>query len=436
MKRGLALSGGGSLGAYQIGVWQAMRELGITYDFVTGTSIGALNGVFFATQKYDLARELWKNITVEKVIKNGINMDPVDIREAFRKNRSRFNQFALSYIKHGGADISPFIQLLEQYVSPEEIKAAPIKLGVVACSLPTFGLKRMVMQEVPTEDVVHWLLASSAVWPVFPLHKVRNRYYIDGGYRDNLPIDFALKLGADEVIAVDLWYNLNLHPNQTNKPNVTYIAPSWDLGMMFVFKNKVIKHNMRLGYNDALKAFHVKRGFRYTFEVANETPEPAELFVALLKCDYPKIWPKILSQLEKHTGGIVTPQSMYLRAVEILAETLAIDHLPIYQLNDLVEYCFDGLNEPVSAQEVIHLIRKIHRKKPFTKEEERLALCALKKAIVHREHLEILGQFPNPDPKMAILFTLLALTHERLGDDHVCGETICLVKRKKAPGNK
>jgi predicted acylesterase/phospholipase RssA len=434
MKRGLALGGGGSLGSYQIGVWQAMRELGITFDVVTGTSIGALNGAFFVTQKYDLARDLWENIDVDKVIKDGINLDPEDLKEAFKKNRSLFNKFALSYLKHGGADISPFIKLLEQYISAEDIHASPIRFGVVACSLPTFGLKRMIMQEVPQEDILHWLLASSAVWPVFPLHTVRNRYYIDGGYRDNVPIDFAFRLGADEVIAVDLWYNLNLHPTLTNKPNVTYISPSWDLGMMFVFKQKIIEENMRLGYNDAMKAFHMKRGFRYTFFVSDETPEPAELFVALLKCDYPKIWKKILAVLEKHTGGIVTPQNMYLRAVEILAETLGIDHLPIYNLNKLAEYCFDGLNEPVSQQDVIHLVRKVHHQQAFTKTEERLALCALKDAIIHREHLDIISQFPNPNPKMAVLFTLLALTHERLGEDHYCGETICLVKRKKYTG--
>lgn len=430
MKRGLALGGGGSLGAYQIGVWQAMRELGIDYDLVTGTSIGALNGAFFATHRYDLARELWTTISVDKVIKNGVDMNAADIREAFKKDRSRMNKLALSYIKYHGADISPFISLLDQYLSPSDIKNSPVQCGITTCSLPTFGLKRVILQEVPTEEIVDWLLASSAVWPVFPLHKIHNRFYIDGGYRDNLPIDFAFRLGADEVIAVDLWYNFNIHPTQTNKPNVTYISPSWDLGMMFIFKPKIIKQNIRLGYNDAMKAFHMKRGFRYTFEVASDTPEPAELFVALLKCDYPKIWRRILRQLEQHTGGIVTPQSMYIRAVEILAETLGVDHLKIYQVNALVEYCFDGLSEPVTAQDIVGLMRKHRRRKSFTKEEERLALCALKKAIVHREHLEIINQFPNPDPKMAILFTLLALTHERLGDDHVCGETICLVKRK------
>ena len=44
LNRGLVLGGGGSRGAYEIGVWRAARELNIEFDVVTGTSIGALNG--------------------------------------------------------------------------------------------------------------------------------------------------------------------------------------------------------------------------------------------------------------------------------------------------------------------------------------------------------------------------------------------------------
>ena len=44
MKRAVVLSGGGSKGSYEIGVWKALRRLHIKYDIVTGTSIGALNG--------------------------------------------------------------------------------------------------------------------------------------------------------------------------------------------------------------------------------------------------------------------------------------------------------------------------------------------------------------------------------------------------------
>ena len=46
MKRAIVLSGGGSKGSYQIGVWKALRKLKIDYQIVTGTSVGALNGGF------------------------------------------------------------------------------------------------------------------------------------------------------------------------------------------------------------------------------------------------------------------------------------------------------------------------------------------------------------------------------------------------------
>ena len=43
-KLAIVLAGGGSRGAYQIGVWKALREMGIEYHIVTGASVGALNG--------------------------------------------------------------------------------------------------------------------------------------------------------------------------------------------------------------------------------------------------------------------------------------------------------------------------------------------------------------------------------------------------------
>ena len=49
MKRGIVLAGGGSRGAYEIGFWQAIRELGIDYQIVTGSSVGALNGAMMAS---------------------------------------------------------------------------------------------------------------------------------------------------------------------------------------------------------------------------------------------------------------------------------------------------------------------------------------------------------------------------------------------------
>ncbi|MCM1381075.1 MAG: patatin-like phospholipase family protein [Muribaculaceae bacterium] len=60
-KIGLVFGGGGSRGAYQIGMWKAMKDLGIDEDInmVSGTSVGALNAVLFALGDYQSAFNIW-----------------------------------------------------------------------------------------------------------------------------------------------------------------------------------------------------------------------------------------------------------------------------------------------------------------------------------------------------------------------------------------
>ena len=53
MKRALVLGGGGSKGAYELGVWRALDELGISFDIVTGTSIGAMIGAMYVQKQYE-----------------------------------------------------------------------------------------------------------------------------------------------------------------------------------------------------------------------------------------------------------------------------------------------------------------------------------------------------------------------------------------------
>ena len=67
-KTALVLGGGGSRGAYELGVWQALREMGIGIDMVTGTSIGAINGAMVAQGAYETAVSLWNNIETAHVI--------------------------------------------------------------------------------------------------------------------------------------------------------------------------------------------------------------------------------------------------------------------------------------------------------------------------------------------------------------------------------
>ena len=62
MKRALVMSGGGGKGAYQFGVWKALRQLNIKFDIVTGTSIGALNGALIVQNDYLSLWYLWNRV--------------------------------------------------------------------------------------------------------------------------------------------------------------------------------------------------------------------------------------------------------------------------------------------------------------------------------------------------------------------------------------
>ena len=70
MKIGLVLAGGGGKGAYELGVWKALRDLGISkyISVFSGTSIGAFNAVLFAMDDIKKAEQLWDEVTMDKLV--------------------------------------------------------------------------------------------------------------------------------------------------------------------------------------------------------------------------------------------------------------------------------------------------------------------------------------------------------------------------------
>ena len=70
MKIGLVLAGGGGKGAYELGVWKALKQLNLTkyISVFSGTSIGAFNSVLFAMDEMKKADELWEKVTMDKLV--------------------------------------------------------------------------------------------------------------------------------------------------------------------------------------------------------------------------------------------------------------------------------------------------------------------------------------------------------------------------------
>lgn len=262
MQRAIALGGGGTKGAYEMGIWKAMNEVGMEYQIVTGTSIGSINGALMATRDYNLASELWDTIEMEKVMADGVNLTTTI--EGMYNQREAIKPFLKKYVKNKGADISPFLEFIDRLIDEERVRASDIDFGLVTVRFSTLTALELSKKEIPDGRLKDYIMASSSIFPIFPMHRIDGELYLDGCYYDNLPIDLALKMGADEVVAVDL-HNSPEHPGYVNKPYVTYITPSRPLGTMLNFERTVLDENRKLGYYDGLKAFGRLVGNQFLF---------------------------------------------------------------------------------------------------------------------------------------------------------------------------
>ena len=251
-KRGVVLSGGGTKGAYEIGVWKAMDELGIDYDIVTGTSIGSINGAMMAMRAFDEAKNVWENMVMEDFMGEPKSKGE-SVIEFFRSFVSGVVRPG-SRLREGSVNNSPFREFVAKNVDEERIRASDVNYGLVTVRARDRKAFSLSTKEIPEGLLKDYVIASSSVYPVFPMHRIGEDYYIDGMYHDNLPIDLAVSMGATELIVVDL-HQSPQHPKYAGAANVVYLTPSEDLGGILAFDRQLINKNIQMGYEDAMRKF-------------------------------------------------------------------------------------------------------------------------------------------------------------------------------------
>ncbi|WP_276891635.1 patatin-like phospholipase family protein [Helicobacter japonicus] len=264
MKMAIVLGGGGSKGAYQIGAWRALKELGIKYDIITGTSIGAFNGAMMVQGDFEKALALWREIDIDKVILNGLNLR-TDFNY-YKQNSDKLIPFLKSYANHKGMDITPLKKIVESSFD-EAFFTSSLDYGLVSVKIPSFSPIQKRKSELNKENLALWILASASCFPAFPVCEINGESYIDGGYYDNLPVNFAFELGAEQVIAIAL--NPNPHIYSTH-PLVSTIQPIVPLGGMLDFDKASMSENMEIGYLDTLKSFGKLWGRIYSFRISKD----------------------------------------------------------------------------------------------------------------------------------------------------------------------
>ncbi len=187
--RALVLSGGGGRGAYEAGVAKACAERDFHFDWIVGTSIGALNAALVGQNDLDMLETMWRKIRTSDVYKLP---DPGHLRRVI------FGQ------QLGLLNTDPLEKLLRSSVNIDKLKAGKTKVGFVTTDLCGLGTKVITGDEIETQDdLIDVLMASSAIPLLFPPRRLNGEgCWMDGGLVRNTPIQAAISLGATEIYAV------------------------------------------------------------------------------------------------------------------------------------------------------------------------------------------------------------------------------------------
>lgn len=255
--RAIVLSGGGSKGSYEIGVWKALKKLDINYDIVTGTSVGSLNGALMVEKSFLKALFLWYNLTYDKIFEIDDNFNKDEIIKFYKDN-----------ILKGGVDVTNLETTIKKYLNPKKFFKSNINYGLITVKFPSFKHVEITKHELNEDNLIDYLVASASCFPAFKVKKIDNESYIDGGFYDNLPINLAIDLGATEVIAVDL-KEVGIKRIVKKDIPITYIKPKNKIDSFLKFEKNSSRRGIRLGYNDTMKIYHKLDGDLYTFKLDN-----------------------------------------------------------------------------------------------------------------------------------------------------------------------
>jgi NTE family protein len=218
----LVFQGGGALGAYQVGVYQALHEAGIEPDWVIGTSIGAINAALIAGNRVEnrLARlkEFWTRMEHGHLFETplGAALNPMRTMAAIMGGIPAFfkpNPFAfmsphspLGAEDAGYYSTAPLRATLDDLVDFSLIDSGDCRLAVGAANVRTSEMHYFDSRDTRI-DARH-IMASGALPPAFPAVRIDNELYWDGGIVSNTPVEaiFDDEPRHDSLVfAVHLW---------------------------------------------------------------------------------------------------------------------------------------------------------------------------------------------------------------------------------------
>ena len=229
----LVLQGGGALGAFQAGVYEALIDLGIELDWVAGISIGAVNAAIIAGNERDQAvgkmREFWEGVS--SALPSLPTPDNDWAREWSHMAAAgqvmafgvpgfftpRFPPPALAERQTPEAvsfyDTSPLAATLDRLVDWDRVNNGKVRLSVGAVAVET-GNFRYFDTTCETIDARH-ILASGALPPGLPPVEIDGHWYWDGGLVSNTPLEHVVASAHEDMLV----FQVDLFPARGERPH-------------------------------------------------------------------------------------------------------------------------------------------------------------------------------------------------------------------------
>ena len=218
----LVLQGGGALGAYQVGVYEALHEAGIEPDWVIGTSIGAINASIIAgsprDERIERLCDFWRRVEhghfLTAIARNFVAVSS-GIPAFFRPNAPAFlsPHVPLGPESAGYYSVEPLRKTLTELVEVDRLNRGEPRLTLGAANVRTSEMHYFDSRDT-TLGIEH-VIASGALPPAFPPVRIDGELFWDGGVVSNTPVEAVFDdhpRRNSMVFAVHLWNPLGHEP--------------------------------------------------------------------------------------------------------------------------------------------------------------------------------------------------------------------------------
>ena len=277
-QRVLVLQGGGALGSYQAGAFQALCRSGFDPEWVAGISIGAINAAIIAgnegEKRVERLKEFWD------MVSSPVSWNPITPGD---RARSLFNETSAALIAAFGVpgfftprvppaplwpagspqslsyyDTAPLKKTLERLVDFDRINDLKTRLSVGAVGVTSGNFRyfdSFEMKKLGKKIGPEHIMASGALPPGFPAIEIDGEHYWDGGIASNTPLDFVLE---EEIERDLLIFQVDLFSARGELPTTLLEAAEREKDIRFssrtrmnTDKNKLI-HNARMAVRDLI----------------------------------------------------------------------------------------------------------------------------------------------------------------------------------------